>query len=110
MTRMARGRSRRPRVTGTALAGPRRSEGGTATRSDQTIRQQIEVRIAASSLAGSPIDVDVRHGHVVLRGAVPGPAARHMAEQIAESVGGVQRVTNELCVPARDDRSGRRAS
>jgi hypothetical protein len=82
---------------------PRR-EGARATRSDDWIRGQIVERLRASSLAGSPIEVDVRNGDVRLRGSVSGPAAKHLVEQIAESVGGIRSVRSELDITGGDPR------
>jgi hypothetical protein len=77
------------------------SDARRATRSDEWIRGQIVGRIQASSLAGAPIDVEVRNGDVCLRGSVSGPAAKHLVEQIAESIGGIRSVRSDLEIEGR---------
>jgi hypothetical protein len=79
------------------------------TRSDEWIAGQIRERIAASSLAASGIEVEVGAGEVRLRGRVSGPAAKRLAEQIAESVAGSRSVRSELGIgPDRGDAPGGR--
>jgi osmotically-inducible protein OsmY len=78
-----------------------RSEAARATRSDDWIRGQIVGRIQASSLAGAAIDVEVKNGDVHLRGSVTGPAAKHLVEQIAESIGGIRSVRSDLEIEGR---------
>jgi hypothetical protein len=85
-----------------------------ASRSDEWILAQIRERLGASSLADSHIDVQVTHADVVLRGHVTGPGAKHLVEQIAESVAGIRTVRSELTVPSDQpdvpDERRRRAS
>lgn len=71
-------------------------------RSDDQIRDDVNARIAASSLAPLGLSIGVRHRVVTMSGTVPDEAARHQAEQIADGVAGVHEVRSELRV-ARED-------
>jgi osmotically-inducible protein OsmY len=82
------------------LAG--RGEGGGSPRTDEQIARDIRARLDASSLPRETIAVRVDGRDVTLDGAVPDEAARHAAEQIADSVAGVRRVRSRL----RIERSG----
>lgn len=68
------------------------------THSDPQIQAEVEARIAASSLAACRLAVRVTNRVVMLAGRVPDEAAKHLAEQIGESVAGVRSVTSELTV------------
>jgi hypothetical protein len=68
------------------------------THSDTEILSQVRARIAASSLAAHPLEIGVAGRVVTLAGRVPDEAAKHLAEQIAESVAGVKSVRSEIGV------------
>ena len=68
------------------------------THSDAEIHAEVSARVAASSLAAHGIEVGVEHRVVRLTGHVPDDAAKHLAEQIGESVAGVKGVRSELVV------------
>jgi osmotically-inducible protein OsmY len=72
----------------------------TGGRPDAVITNEIERRFAASSLADHGIQVAVDHATVTLRGPVRDDAEKHLAEHLAESVGGVRAVESELWVVA----------
>ena len=73
-------------------------------RTDEQIHQAIAERMADNGdLDASEIDMDVRDGIVTLRGAVSSRSTKRLAEDIAESVGGVEDVRNEIRV--RGDRA-----
>jgi len=68
-------------------------------RSDDRIREDIHERLTQhGQVDASDIDVDVRDGDVTLRGMVDNRAMRRMAEDVVESVSGVQDVTNQIRV------------
>src|SRR5688500_18220935 len=88
-------------VIGPASGGSDVQLGGAAgesgvTHSDAEILSAVEARIAASSLAAHRLEVHVVNRVVRLRGRVPDEAAKHLAEQIGESVAGVRSVQSEL--------------
>ena len=68
------------------------------THSDAQIQAQVEARVGASSLAAHGLEVRVVNRVVTLAGSVPDEAAKHLAEQIGESVAGVKAVRCELTV------------
>jgi osmotically-inducible protein OsmY len=77
--------------------GPRARTGH---RPDEVITTEIERRFAASSLADHRIQVTVQDAAVTLRGPVRDDAEKHLAEHLAESVGGVRAVASELTISA----------
>jgi osmotically-inducible protein OsmY len=68
---------------------------------DAAIWGQIRAKfLAESDLRTLSINVDVENNVVTLRGTIASEAAKTKAEQIAQSVSGVQRVNNQLQVSA----------
>jgi hypothetical protein len=66
-------------------------------RSDERIHEDLCERMAAHpALDASEIDVRVTNGDVVLDGTVRSRSERRLAEALAESVGGVREIHNEL--------------
>ena len=71
------------------------------THSDAEILSAVQARIAASSLAAHGLEVRVVNRVVTLLGRVPDDAAKHLAEQIGDSVAGARSVQSELTVERR---------
>ena len=68
-------------------------------RTDAQMREAIAERMADSGdLDASDVEIEVSGGTVTLRGVVSTRTGKRLAEDIAESVGGVQDVHNELTV------------
>jgi osmotically-inducible protein OsmY len=68
-------------------------------RSDERIREEVSDRLTEHSwLDASELEVRVEQGVVTLTGFVDSRQQKRLAEDIAESVSGVQDVRNELCV------------
>lgn len=68
-------------------------------RSDARIHEDVCDRLTeASEVDAADIDVEVQGGEVALRGTVLDRGMRQRAEEIAEAVGGVAHVRNELRV------------
>jgi hypothetical protein len=66
-------------------------------RSDERIHEDLCERMAAHpALDASEIDVRVINGDVGLEGTVRSRSERRLAEALAESVGGVREIRNEL--------------
>lgn len=90
-------------VIGPATGGPDVQLGASmgetgVTHSDAEIQAQVEARVGASSLAARGLQVRVVNRVVTLAGSVPDEAAKHLAEQIGESVAGVKAVQSQLTV------------
>jgi len=67
------------------------------TRSDDRIREDLSDRLTDDySLDASDIDVKVEKGEVTLSGHVASRADKRRAEDLADSIGGVQHVQNNL--------------
>ena len=80
-------------------------------RSDERIHEDLCERMAAHpSLDASEIDVRVTNGDVVLDGTVRSRSERRLAEALAESVGGVREIRNELRATAEREPTRRIAS
>lgn len=67
---------------------------------DSKIRLDIGMKLRASSLDLSEVEVDVDDQRVALSGSIPTLRGRDRAELIARSVRGVEEVDNELTVEA----------
>jgi hypothetical protein len=68
-------------------------------RSDERIREELcDVLTEHPEIDASDIEVTVQHGEVTLSGMVEDRAAKHMAEQMAEEISGVDQVHNQLRV------------
>jgi hypothetical protein len=68
-------------------------------RSDDRIHEDLCGRMAAHpALDASEIDVRVTNGDVVLEGTVSSRSQRRLAEALAESVGGVREIRNDVRV------------
>jgi hypothetical protein len=68
-------------------------------RSDDRIREEICDRMTEDALLdASEIEIDVKHGDVTLAGTVTSRDQKRRAEDIAERIGGVRDVTNQLRV------------
>lgn len=68
-------------------------------RSDERIRDDVNDRLTQHGMIdASEIEVEVRDGEVMLRGTVDERRQKRMAEDVAESVLGVQDVNNQLRV------------
>jgi osmotically-inducible protein OsmY len=67
--------------------------------SDDTIVDQVRVRIAADSeVGGQPIQVDAHNGVVVLTGKVTNDKLKSKVEKIAKKVKGVTGVDDRLAI------------
>jgi osmotically-inducible protein OsmY len=73
-------------------------------KSDESLRQEIrEILTADPELEAVDVEVEVEGGAVTLRGAVMDPDARLLAEELVESLAGVQEVHNRLRVEREED-------
>jgi osmotically-inducible protein OsmY len=92
-----------------AWAGPERRQaprvgddpGGPRLRrkSDESLAQEIhEILTSDPELDSTDIEVVVEGGAVTLSGEVEHPDARHLAEELTESISGVRLVHNRLVV------------
>jgi osmotically-inducible protein OsmY len=73
-------------------------------KSDESLRLEIrEILTADPELEAVDIEVEVEGGAVTLRGAVVDPDARLLAEELVESLAGVQEVHNRLRVEREED-------
>jgi osmotically-inducible protein OsmY len=79
-------------------SGPHRGRGPKGyTRSDDRIREDVSDRLSDdSSLDASEIEVTVSKGEVTLSGTVESREDKRRAEDLAETVSGVQNVQNNL--------------
>src|SRR5262249_35572889 len=78
-------------------------------RSDERLRETIcEGMTESPQLDASDVDVSVSGGIVTLQGTVPTRYAKRLAEQMADSVGGVRDVHNELRVGSATPREATR--
>ncbi len=69
------------------------------TRTDESIRQEINERLAEEALLDArQIRVTVRHGQVTLEGRVDRRQAKYRAEDVADAVRGVKDIHNRLRV------------
>jgi len=76
-------------------------------RSDERIREDINDRLMADDrIDASDIDVKVKNGEVTLSGAVDDRYTKRLAEDVAESVMGVNDVMNQIRVGSRSDQQG----
>jgi|RhiMetdeSRZDD1v2_1073273.scaffolds.fasta_scaffold528694_1 osmotically-inducible protein OsmY len=71
---------------------------GGSARSDGEIADEVRARLSASSLASCRLAVTVENRIVTLSGTVPDEPAKHLAEHIGESVGGVREARSDLRV------------
>ena len=79
-------------------------------RSDERIREDVSDKLMEHpDLDASEIEVGVAKGEVTLTGSVDSRWAKRLAEDIAESCGGVRDVMNQLRVPS-DVESSRQAT
>lgn len=70
--------------------------------SDARITTEINAKYARdNNLSALAIDVDTEAGKVLLKGTVPNQAAKARAVQLAQAVGGVTSVENQLAVQQR---------
>jgi len=77
-------------------------------RSDERIREELSDRLAEGIIDASAIEISVTNGEITLTGTVTERRAKHIAEEIAENVMGVQEIHNQLRVKKeRDDDDGR---
>jgi len=77
------------------------------TRSDERIREDVSDRLTDDPYVdASEIEVNVSGSEVTLTGTVDSREARRRAEDIAESVGGVTHVQNNLRVPRQGSSGG----
>jgi hypothetical protein len=74
-------------------------------RADSTISADVRRELVVAKVPGN-ITVDVARGVVVLNGTVPTDDAHDRAEDVAEEVKGVDRVTNNLRIMAGDAPAG----
>jgi osmotically-inducible protein OsmY len=71
--------------------------GDGGARRDAAIAEDVSRRLRDhSSLDARSVDVQVKNGHVTLRGSVADEPARHVAEVIADTAPGVRSVSNRL--------------
>ncbi len=82
------------------INGPHRGKGPKGyTRSDDKIKEEINEKLYHDShVDASDIDVTVSNGEVTLSGTVDSREAKYQAEDVAESITGVNDVTNHLKV------------
>ncbi len=85
-------------------AGPYSGKGPRSyIRSDQQIYEDVCERMTQDGqLDASGIDVEVKNGEVMLKGEVPDRRAKRLAEDISDSVSGVQDVHNSLRIRQRN--------
>jgi osmotically-inducible protein OsmY len=86
--------------------GRRQTNTGPRSRrkSDESLKQEIrEILTADPELEAVDIEVEVEGGAVTLRGAVVDSDARLLAEELVESLAGVQEVHNRLRVEREED-------
>ena len=69
-----------------------------AAPSNQQVAQGVADELASAGLNGYDIEIRFKNGACTLSGDVSNPAEAQRAQQAAESVGGVQRVVNQLTV------------
>jgi CBS domain-containing protein/osmotically-inducible protein OsmY len=75
-------------------------------RSDERIREEVCDRLTEhGDIDASDIEVKVQNGEVTLTGTVPEKRFKHLAEQIVESLSGVQEVNNQLRTKREDTSS-----
>ena len=91
------------------MPGPYRGRGPRGyTRSDERIYEDVCERMTRhGQLDASDIEVQVQNGEVTLTGAVQDRRAKRLAEDIADSVSGVQDVSNRLQIRERTGTPGR---
>jgi osmotically-inducible protein OsmY len=75
--------------------------------SDAEIAETISRQLRANANVPDTVKVEVRHGHVTLRGAVEWSYQRDAAERPIELVRGVYTVKNEITIKPREKASGR---
>ena len=80
------------------LAAPEQPRQAAPATGNQAVAQQIANALAANRLSGLDIEVRYNNGTAVLTGMVPHPIPAQIAEQVAYSVQGVERVENQLRV------------
>jgi osmotically-inducible protein OsmY len=82
------------------MAGPHRGKGPRGyKRSDERILDDINERLSDDPyIDASEIDITVSSGEVILSGTVDSKEAKRRAEDIAEEVGGVANVENQIRV------------
>jgi osmotically-inducible protein OsmY len=80
------------------LAAPGQTRPAPPATGNQAVAQQIANALAANRLSGLDIEVRYNNGTAVLSGLVPHPVPAQIAEQVAYSVQGVERVENRLQV------------
>ncbi|MGE5374637.1 MAG: BON domain-containing protein [Bacteroidota bacterium] len=85
------------------MPGPHTGKGPRGyVRSDERIYEEVCERMARhGDLDASNIDVEVMNGDVILKGEVQDRRAKRLAEDISDSVGGVQDVQNQLQIRER---------
>jgi osmotically-inducible protein OsmY len=87
-------RRQEPRGIGEAPGGARLRR-----KSDESLAQEIhEMLTSDSELDSTDIEVVVEGGAVTLSGVVEHPDAKHLAEELTESISGVRLVHNRLVV------------
>ncbi len=87
-------RRQEPRGIGEGPGGPRLRR-----KSDESLAQEIhEILTSDPELDSSDIEVVVEGGAVTLSGEVEHPDAKHLAEEMTESISGVRLVHNRLVV------------
>lgn len=87
------------------IPGPQTGQGPrNYQRSDERIQEDVSERLTQHGrINAKEIDVEVSNGEVTLKGTVESRYAKHMAEDVADSVSGVQEVHNQLRVKREDD-------
>lgn len=77
-------------------------------RSDDRIKELVCERLTdAPSLDASEIVVEVKNHEVSLTGSVDSRSAKHLAEDLVESVGGITEINNQLKVIGNGNHAGR---
>jgi len=72
-------------------------------RSDERIREELSERLSEGFIDASDIEINVANGEITLTGTVTERRAKHIVEEIAENLQGVQEVHNQLRVKREKD-------
>ncbi|HKQ48259.1 MAG TPA: BON domain-containing protein [Phycisphaerae bacterium] len=74
------------------------------TRSDERIKEDLSDRLMEGYLDASEVEIDVSSGVVTLKGTVDSRDSKYQIEELAENIGGVKDVNNEIKIKRESDR------